>query len=194
MQKHRIVICIILLFFLSSAVIAGEFSKVGIKLGHNSSIFTGDDIPGKGVSPHSGFAAGGFICYSFNQKFSLQQEVLFTFKGAKINTVSDVYLSNLFMYFELPLLAKMTFRPEHTLQPNIFIGPAFGITIIAVNEVAILEDIRGYDLGLVLGAGIDVWKFSLDLRYNFGLLNFDQSTDNLDLKIRTFSVMVGFAF
>ncbi len=192
MQKT--IICTIIFFLLTPALIAGEFSKIGIKLGYNSSIFTGNDIPGKGVSSQGGVALGGFICYKFNQNFSLQQEVLFTSKGAKINTIGDVYLSNIFMYFELPLLAKMTFRSEHLLQPNIFIGPAFGLTIMAVNDVAVLEDIRSYDLGVVLGAGIDIWKFSFDTRFNFGLLNFDQSADDTDLKNRTFSIMVGFAF
>jgi hypothetical protein len=191
---QKIILCTILFFLLTSALIAGEFSKIGIKLGYNSSIFSGNDVPGKGVNSQGGIALGGFICYKFNQNFSLQQEVLFTSKGAKINTIGDVYLSNIFMYFELPLLAKMTFRSEHRLQPNIFIGPAFGLTIMAVNDVAVLEDIRSYDLGVVLGAGIDIWKFSFDARFNFGLLNFDQSADNIDLKNRTFSIMVGYAF
>ena len=192
MQKFLIIIAVCILPVSSS--IAGEFSDVGIKLGYNSSTFTGNDIPGKGVSSQPGVALGGFICYRFDERFSLRQEVLFTTKGAKINTIGDVYLSNLFMYFELPLLAKMTFPLEHIIQPNIFIGPAFGLTVIATNDVAILEDIRGYDFGIVMGAGIDLWKISVDLRFNLGLLNFDQSAEDIDLKNRTFSTMVGFAF
>jgi hypothetical protein len=192
MQKIIIIITLFILF--TSSLITGEFSNIGIKVGYNSSTFAGNDIPGKGVSSQSGVAIGGFVCYSFNQRFSLRQEVFFTTKGAKINTIGDVYLTNLFMYFELPLLAKMTFLSEHRVQPNIFIGPAFGLTIIATNDVAVLEDIRSYDLGVVFGAGIDLWKISIDVRFNIGLLNFDQSADDIDLKNRTFSSMVGFAF
>jgi hypothetical protein len=88
----------------------------------------------------------------------------------------------------------MTFRSEHRLKPYIFLGPAFGITILAFNNVAVLEDIRGSDLGVVLGTGIEVWKFSFELRFNKGLLNFDQSADNIDLKNRTFSILMGFTF
>ena len=192
MQKIIIIFTFVILF--TSSLMAGEFSGIGLKLGYNSSVFTGDDLPGKEVSSLAGLALGGFVSYKFNTKFSLRQEVLLTSKGARINTIGDVYLSNIFLYFELPLLAKMTFLSEQTLQPNIFIGPAFGLTIMAVNDVTVLEDIRGYDLGLVLGAGVDIWKLALDIRFNIGLLNFDQSAENLDLKNRTFSIMVGYAF
>ena len=192
MQKTTVIT--ILFFLFTSALMAGEFKSIGIKLGHNSSTFAGNDIPGKGVSSQGGMALGGFVCYKFSQRFSLQQEAFITTKGAKINTVGDVYLSNIFIYFELPLLAKITFRSEHQLKPNLFLGPAFGITVMAANNVAILEDIRSYDLGVVLGAGIEVWKISLDLRFTIGLLGFDQSADDIDLKNRTFSIMVGFAF
>jgi len=188
-------ILITMIFFLSASVaMAGEFTGIGIKLGHNSSIFTGDDIPGKGVKSQGGVALGGFFCYHLNQRYSLQPEIHFTTKGASINTVGDVYLKNIFMYFELPLLAKMTFRSESMLKPNFFLGPALGITIMAINSLGFLEDIRGYDFGIVLGAGIDVWKFSLDVSFNKGLLNFDQSADDIDLKHRTISFMAGFAF
>ena len=191
---RKIIIFPILFFLFTSTLMADEFTGIGIKFGYNSSIFTGNDIPGKGVNSQAGFALGGFVCYEINNRFSLQQEAFITTKGAKINTIGDVYLYNIFMYFELPLLAKMTFRSNHKLKPNIFLGPALGITIVAINNVAVLEDIRGSDFGVILGAGIDIWKISLDIRINKGLLNFDQSADDIDLKNRTFSILVGFAF
>jgi hypothetical protein len=181
-------------FLFASTLIAGDFNGIGIKLGYNSSIFTGNDIPGKGVHSQAGFAFGGFACYNISNEFSLQQEALITTKGAKINTVGDVYLSNIFIYFELPLLAKMTFRSEHQLKPYIYLGPAFGITIMAINNVGVLDDIKGSDFGVILGAGIEVWKVSLDIRLNNGLVNFDRSADDIDLKNRTFSILMGFAF
>ena len=100
MQKTTVIA--IMIFLVTSALKAGEFKSIGIKLGYNFSIFTGNDIPGKGVSSQGGMVLGGFVCYRFNQRFSLQQETFITTKGAKINTVGDVYLSNIFIYFELP--------------------------------------------------------------------------------------------
>lgn len=190
----RIKIVTLLFFFLSAKLIAGEFSGWGLKLGYNSSIFTGSDIPGKGVSSQPGIAMGSFICYKFNEMFSLQQEVLFTTKGSKINTIGDVILSNFFVYLELPLLAKASFLSEYWLKPNIYMGPAFGLKLAAFNNAGFLEDIRGFDLGVVIGGSIEVWKISLDVRFNKGLLNFDESADDIDLKNQTFSILVGYAF
>lgn len=192
MKKTTLITTIIFLFV--SASLAGEFSGIGMKLGYNSSTFAGNDIPGKGVSSQGGLAIGGFFGYKFNQKFSLQQEILFTTKGAKINTIGDVYLNNIFMYFEFPLLAKMTFRPEQMLRPIVFLGPAFGINILAVNDTAVLEDIRAIDFGIVLGAGIEIWRFVIDVRLYEGLFNFDQSAGDIDLKNRTISIVTGYSF
>jgi len=192
MQKATFITIIFFLF--TSSVMAGEFSSIGIKLGYNSSIFFGNDIPGKGASYQGGTALGGFVCFKFNQRFSLEQEVLITTKGAKINTIGDVYLSNIFFYFEMPLLFKVTLLSENMIRPNVFLGPAFGIHLLAINDVAILDDIRSIDAGIILGAGIEIWKINLDFRINNGLLNFDQSADDIDLKNRTLSIMLGFAF
>ncbi len=192
MKKTTLSTTIIFLFV--SVSLAGEFSGIGMKLGYNSSTFAGNDIPGKGVSSQGGLVIGGFFGYKFNQNFSLQQEILFTTKGAKINTIGDVYLNNIFMYFEFPLLAKMTFRPEQMLRPIVFLGPAFGINILAVNDTAVLEDIRAIDFGIVLGAGIEIWRFVMDVRLYEGLFNFDQSAGDIDLKNRTISIVTGYSF
>ncbi len=184
----------ILFFLFTSALNAGEFTSLGIKLGYNSSIFVGNDIPGKGVSYQSGAAIGGFVCYKFNQRFSLQQEVMLTTKGAKLNTIGDLYLSNYFFYFEMPLLFKVSFLSENMIRPNVFLGLSFGINFAAFNNRALLDDIRSIDAGFVLGVGIEIRKTSLEIRINEGFLNFDQSAGDIDLKNRTISFMVGFAF
>jgi hypothetical protein len=187
-------IIILLFFFLSSKLIAGEFSGLGLKLGYNSSIFTGNDIPGKGVSSQPGLILGGFVSYKFNNMFSIQQEVLFTTKGSKINIIEDIYLSNTFVYLELPFLAKATFLTEYWLRPNIYVGPAFAVLITAFNDRYFLDDIRSFDLGVDIGVSFEVWRVSLDFRLTKGLLNFDESADNIDLKNQTISIMAGYAF
>jgi hypothetical protein len=190
----RIKIVTLLFFVLSSKLIAGEFSGLGLKLGYISSIFTGKNIPGKGVSSQPGVTIGGFICYEFDRLFSIQQEVLITTKGAKINTIGDVNLSNLFFYFEMPVLAKMTVLSDYWLKPNIYLGPALALFLVAYNNAGALEDIRGYDFGVTTGGSIEIWKVSLDLRLTKGLVNFDESEDELDLKHQTISFLINYAF
>ena len=190
----RIKIAFLLFFFLSAKLIAGEFSGWGLKLGYNSSIFTGEDIPGKGVSSQPGLAIGCFICYEFDPMFSIQQEVLFTTKGSKINTIGDIYLSNTFVYLELPFLVKATFLPECWLKPNIYAGPAVDILITAFNDRYFLDDIRSFDLGFVIGIGFEVWRVSFDFRLTKGLINFDESAEDINLKNQTISAFIEYGF
>jgi len=191
---RKTILCSLALIASTMSAAAQGFSGLGAKLGYSSSQFVGADIPGKGVSSQPGLTLGGYVSYEFNGTFSLQQEVLFTFKGSKINTIGDVWLSNIFLYLELPLLAKATLLTESELRPNIYAGPALAVLIGAFNDTGFLEDIRSYDVGLVIGGGVDIWKLSLDLRLTQGLLNFDESASGIDLKHQTISVLMGYAF
>lgn len=192
MKKTTIITALILFF--TSTLVAGEFSSRGMKIGINSAKFVGKDIPGKGVSSMPGFAIGGFFSYKFNERFSIQPEIFFTTKGTKINTIGEAELTNLFAYFEFPVLAKMTFLPESRIKPNVFCGLALAFKYFALNDTGILEDIRNTDFGLIFGAGIEFWKLSLDFCYNRGLVNFDKSEDDLDLKNSAVSFMIGYLF
>jgi hypothetical protein len=193
-DRRRAIICSLVVIVSTVGASAQGLSRLGAKLGYNSSQFVGADIPGKGISSQSGLALGGYVTYEFNETFALQQEILFSLKGSKINTVGDVWLSNIFLYVEMPLLAKATFFPENRLRPNVYAGPAVAALIGAFNNTGILEDIRSYDLGFVFGGGVEIWKLSFDLRLTEGLLNFDQSASGIDLKHQTISVLLGYAF
>jgi hypothetical protein len=170
------------------------FSNTGLKLGLNYSKFIGKDIPGKGVNSIPGFSLGGFLNYKINDRFSLQPEVLITTKGSNINTVGDINLHNIFIYFELPVLAKITFPTIQGMKPILFCGPAIDIKCLAINDTGMPDDIGKIDLGLVLDAGIEFSKISVDIRYNRGLLNFDKSADDISLKNSTISFIVGYLF
>ena len=191
-KKITFIASLILLF--TSTLSAGEFSATGMKLGLNYSKFIGKDIPGKGVSLIPGFSLGGFLTYKINSRFSIQPEIFITTKGSNINTVGDINLHNIFIYFEMPVLVKITFPTIKGMKPNIFYGPAIDIKCLAINDTGIPDDIRGIDLGLVLGAGIEFWKISVDIRYNRGLLNFDKSADDINLKNSTISFIAGYSF
>jgi hypothetical protein len=193
-DRRRAIICTLVLIASTVGATAQGFSGLGAKLGYNSSRFTGADIPGKGISSQAGVTLGGYVTYEFNDTFSLQQEVLFTFKGSKVNTIGDVWLSNIFLYVEMPVMAKATFLAGHQLRPNVYAGPAVAALVAALNSKGLLEDIRTYDLGLVIGGGVEIWGLSLDLRLTKGLLNFDQSASGIDLKHQTISLMMGYAF
>ncbi len=192
MKKITFIISLIMLCV--STLSAGGFSTTGMKLGLNYSEFIGKDIPGKGVNSIPGFSLGGFLNYKINDRFSLQQEALITTKGSNINTVGDINLHNIFVYFELPILVKITFPPIIGMKPIFYCGPAIGFKCLALNDTSMPDDIRDVDLGLVLDAGIEFFKISMDIRYNRGLFNFDKSAEDINLKNNTISFIVGYSF
>ena len=190
----KITVIVFLIIFCASALSADELLNTGMKLGLNYSKFIGKDIQGKGVNSIPGFSLGGFINYKLNDRFSLQPEVLITTKGSLINTVGDINLHNVFIYYEMPVLVKFTFPGNRRFKPVLFCGPVVDVTCLTINDTDFPDDIRKIDLGFVLDAGIEFSKISLDIRYNQGLLNFDKSADDISLKNSTVSFIVGFSF
>ena len=190
----KIIFIVFLNILVASTLSAGKYSTNGMKLGLNYSKFIGKDIPGKGVNSIPGFSLGGFINYKLNDRFSLQPEVLITTKGSLINTVGDINLHNVFIYYEMPVLVKFTFPGNRRFKPILFCGPAVDVTCLTINDTNFPNDIRKIDLGFILDAGIEFSKISLDIRYNQGLLSFDKSADDISLKNSTISFIVGFSF
>ncbi len=189
----KITSIVFIIIFCTSALSAVTFSTTGMKLGLNYSKFIGKDIPGKGVNSIPGFSLGGFINYKINDRFSLQPEVLITTKGSLVNTIGDINLHNVFIYYEMPVLIKFTFPGNRGFKPVLFCGPAVDVTCLTINDTNFPNDIRKIDLGFILDAGIEFSKISLDIRYNQGLLNFDKSADDISLKNSTISFIIGFS-
>ena len=138
--------------------------------------------------------AGWTVTYKINEKFSFQSEILLATKGSFINTIGDIEQANIFVYIEMPLLAKMKFLPEAKINPFIFCGPALSLNALAMNSVGVLDSINGFDLGLIIGSGLSYRRISFDIRYDRGLIDFDNSADDIDLKNQTISFLLGIAF
>ena len=192
MKRLIIISSLILLFF--NQMFAGEFSSTGMKLGLNYSKFIGDDTPGKEVSNIPGFAIGGFLSYKFNNTFSAHQELYITTKGSCINNIGDINQYNVFVYVQIPLLAKVTFLPQSRFRPVIFCGPSLSIKTIAMNDTGMLEDINKFDWGILFRVGIEYWKISFEFSYDRSISNFDQSKDDIDLKNQTISFIIGYSY
>ena len=186
----------VLILLVSSYLIlnAREITATGLRIGYNNSTFIGNDTPGKNVKSIPGFTIGGFACYEFNEKLLFQPEVLLTTKGSMINTIGDIEQANIFVYLEMPLLVKMRFFKDKKLKPDIFGGPAFNLKTLAINDVGVLGAINDFDSGLIIGAGLDYRRISFEIRFEKGMINFDNSTDDIDLKNQTISFLFGISF
>jgi len=192
MRKNMFVSILLLCSYL--LLNAGEITATGLKIGYNSSKFTGDNTPGKAINNIPGFTVGGFITYEIKNNFSFQPEISLATKGGMINTIGDIEQANIFVYLEIPLLVKMKFLPEAKMKPNIFAGPALNLKTLAINDVGVLDDINGFDCGIIAGAGVDYHRISFEIRFEKGLTNFDNSADNNVLKNQMISFLLGISF
>ena len=178
----------------SCSIFAQDKLNTGLNVGYVSSTFSGNDIPGKGLASVSGALIGGYLRYCFNKNLSIQPELDVYSKGSRINTIDNLYEYVYLKYLEIPVLFVYRFRNEKKLQPIIIAGPALGINTGASGSRGYLNDVRKVDAGIIAGAGLEVWKLSFQVRYDYGLTRFDNSSQKLDLRNSAFSMLAGFNF
>jgi hypothetical protein len=178
----------------SLSVLAQDKLNTGLNIGYVSSTFIGSGIPHKDLAPVSSAIIGGYFRYRLNDKFSIQPEIDFYTKGAKINTIDNLYEYVYLNYLEIPVLFVFKLRNEKKLQPIIIAGPALSINTGASGSSGYLNDVKRVDAGFITGAGIEVWKLSFQVRYDYGVVRFDKSSQDLNLRNSALSVLVGFNF
>jgi hypothetical protein len=111
-------------------------------------------------------------------------------------------------YLEIPLLVKIMPGTKGSVKPYLFAGPAVAIKVSGKVKAEFegesdeedLEDVKGTDFGLVVGAGVDFGfgasgkgNLSVDIRYNLGLSTISDFEGD-DVKNGVFSLMVGYSF
>lgn len=153
-----------------------------------------------------GVALGGFASIRLHERVSLQPELLYATKGTDAELdgqpVSTVRMS----YVEIPVLARVLILPRARMQPYALLGPALGLLLGAEVEGAVsgnitdlTDDTRLFDLGLTMGVGAawalsSMGSFTLEARYNLGLISVDDSVNQDDIKNRALTFFVGYQY
>ncbi len=146
-----------------------------------------------------GLAAGGFVVWPIGSRFAFQPEVLFNQKGAKID--SDLVEASIrFDYLEVPLLAR--YNLTSSAQPFFLVGgPSLAFRLHAEasallgeesESIDITDDTEELDWGLVVGAGKEFSRFSVEGRYTHGFKDVDP--DGANIKNRAITVLAGVRF
>jgi hypothetical protein len=169
----------------------------GIKAGLNSSKFTGDDV--SDLKSKSGFIGGVFVRVGVLGIVAVQPELLYTQKGAKIDSASTKITYNV-NYLEIPLLVRVDI-PFVIVRPFLYGGPTLGFKLSAKTKTeqngqtneADINEAKSSDTGIALGVGADLnvlgfGSIVVDLRYTKGLSSF---VDPGNVKNEVFSAMVG---
>jgi len=182
--------------------------KIGIKGGINLSNLYVDDV--KDENMKVGVNVGMFAKFPITKGFSIQPEVLYSSKGAKL------YYDNIFgegeyrfnlNYVEVPVLAVFNVSKNINLQAGGYAAYLTSANIKRldassgdVDKIADLntDNFKRFDYGLVGGLGFDIQNFTIGARYNYGLHEIGddglsgQVTKNSKNSAFTFYIGIGF--
>jgi len=188
----------------------GLTPKFGIKGGANfANMYTNN--AGQDEHVKVGVNAGFFWKLPIARAISIQPELLYSSKGAKETYDNFIlgtgeYRFNL-NYVEVPLLLVFNLTENFSLSAG---GYAAYLVSANVKDLKSNGNVSGatdlnadnfhrFDYGLAGGLSIDIQKFTLGARYNYGLQNIGESgslsgslTSNSKNSVAT--VFVGFAF
>jgi len=126
-----------------------------------------------------GFHAGVIAEFSFGESFALQPGVLFSQKGAVSKDNSDDQLA--LNYIDIPITLKYKIAAGN-MKIYIGAGPVISYAIggkwkSAAGDTDVkfgssdTDDFKPLDLGLGLGAGLEISSFQIGVNYNLGLSN-----------------------
>jgi hypothetical protein len=153
--------------------------KFGIKGGVNLANMYVDDV--KDENMKVGLNAGFFAKIPVTRGFSIQPELLYSSKGAKLTYDNALfgngeYRFNLH-YIELPVLGVINIAKNFNLQAGPYVSYLAGADIKDVNDKGEVNDVtelnaenfHRIDYGLAGGLGVDIQNFTIGARYNYGL-------------------------
>ncbi len=207
-MKKIILSLILILAFSTGGVTYGQLNlKIGPKVGFNASQLH-TNIDSISSQFKSGFQFGIFV--RMGKKVYLQPELYYTTQGGVFESSStsvkqweqNIKLGSL----DVPVLIGASFVNSKLLNVRILAGPVASfivnkkITDSGVIGPITNADIKNVNWYIQAGAGVDIWKFTLDFRYQIGLnkiisdVNFQNKTVNFNTSNNVWVVSLGFKF
>ncbi|MEZ5358448.1 MAG: porin family protein [Candidatus Zixiibacteriota bacterium] len=192
-----VVLCVVVL---CGSVHAKEKSTYGMRLGVNFATIDGDVEEYVGnPSTRNCLSFGGFACMHQAGNLYLQPELLYASKGATaaVSNSSDVTLE--LTYIEIPFLVKYKFRNHQKIGFNLAAGPAIDLLMSAeIGSSDVKSNTTKFD-GTIIGSAeftiaSGTGYFVFEGRYLYGLSTIDDTSYDLNVKNRVFSISIGYAF
>ena len=166
---HKKILSIALLFAVSILLPHRAYSQLGVKAGIYTTNYS--DLEGFKLSDNTGFHAG--ITYKFNilPVFTIQPDILYVEKKAKIaqeDALDNSHSFNL-QFIQVPVSLQyginlMLVRPYFQVVPYINYAIAGDFP-----EGLRWNDSKRLNGGIGLGGGVDIWKFQIGIRYNWDI-------------------------
>jgi hypothetical protein len=175
----------------AAAAGGGPGVGVGFKIGPTFADFTSDAVD---LGRRTGWHGGIFIGGNRSGVFGWQTEINWLRRRGSTPTDGDFQID----YVQIPIFLRLNIG---TKSRNGFAfygiaGPAFEVKVAdEINGVTIDDTFEGTDVGLVLGAGMEITRIILEGRYEWGFKQINKSfSDVTEIKTRSFTILVGVRF
>ncbi len=213
-MKRALILALVAVALTAATASAGLLPTYGMKAGLNISDVNMEDIE---ASTQSGYVAGFYVDMA-SPLLHLQAELLYTSRKSELGAVnpSDYNIEIRNHYIQVPVMVKFGL-PIPLVSPSVYAGPAVAFPIKSefTDRGGDWVDVNDYNKDMVwsvvLGADVLLLdKLIVDIRYDIAVTSLndipvgdilDDINDEFadaekyrDLKDRTFSLMVGFAF
>jgi len=201
MKKLLFVLSLSVLAIMADAQVPGFC--IGPKIGYNSNALSLDK---EGISAglKSEFQFGAFM--RLGKKVYLQPEANYQIRGGILNDDRATSSSSGEQTIKLktisvPVLLGFRVINSGPFNLRLMAGPTMSFVIdkelkpaemVGVWPIHSKDDIKNSIWSLQAGGGIDLFSFTLDVRYEIGLDNMYQGTDDFNLKNNIFNVSLGF--
>jgi len=167
---------------------------VGVKAGPLFASFD-PQVSSNEFDHRTGFVGGLFLGGNRPGVLGAQVEFLYARKGANDPNSSASITAD---YIEIPVLLRVNIGSNSLNGVNVYAlgGPAFDILLRSrLNTGESLTDqTAGGDIGLALGAGVEITRFLIEARYTRGFRNIDKSLDVGEIRNHTFAFFFGVRF
>ncbi len=199
--SHRIHVVALLLLALglgaAPALAQGgghEGVGVGVKGGllfSNLDFGANDDF----LKNKTGFIGGLFVGGNRGGVLGVEADVFYARKGAKVEGTDREYDIHM---LEIPILLRLNAGSSSLSGVSVYglAGPALDIRLKSeFGGIDIIDSTQGYDVNLVLGAGVEITRFLAEVRYNRGLRNISKDFSQSDeIKTRSWALLIGVRF
>ncbi|MDR2286077.1 MAG: PorT family protein [Prevotellaceae bacterium] len=158
--------------------------RFGVKAGVNFSEFNSKNqvLKKDGAAWQAGFAAQFKIPLI---GLGIQPELLYSINKGANNSIG---------FFTVPVNLRWQPLPIPVIKPVILVGPYFGYAVNFKGFQNFRNDIKRFDWGIGLGGGVEIWKFQIEGRYNWGLQELGKKAKELNLKNNVFTLSAIYFF
>ncbi len=175
----------------------GQGASFGLKAGINIANQK-YEVGSFDLSPDAliGFHIGGYATIMFSETFGIQPELLYSTGGSKMDMFGYGESTTKVSYISIPVMFR--YQPIEIL--NIHAGPQFGFLASAKAEYDgesedIKDQMKGLDLGLGFGAGIDLpMGVGFTARYVLGLSNIADVEDVDDYSVKNNAIQLSLTY